>query len=37
MRPDSDDFDEEIRGHLALSMKERLERGEDPRWLGSRR
>jgi putative ABC transport system permease protein len=29
-RPDSDDFDEEIRGHLALSMKERLERGEDP-------
>jgi putative ABC transport system permease protein len=28
--PDSDDLDEEIRGHLALSMKERLERGEDP-------
>src|SRR5262249_28061324 len=28
--PDSDDLDEEIRGHLALSMKERIERGEDP-------
>jgi putative ABC transport system permease protein len=28
--PDSDDLDEEIRGHLALSLKERLERGEDP-------
>jgi predicted permease len=28
--PGSDDFDEEIRGHLALSMKERVERGEDP-------
>ncbi|HWF86856.1 MAG TPA: ABC transporter permease [Vicinamibacterales bacterium] len=30
MQPDHDDLDEEIRGHLALSMKERLERGEDP-------
>src|SRR5262245_20863477 len=30
MRPDDDDLDEEIRGHLAISMKERLERGEDP-------
>jgi putative ABC transport system permease protein len=30
MRPDDDDLDEEIRGHLALEMKERLERGEDP-------
>ena len=29
-RPDKDDLDEEIRGHLALSEKERLERGEDP-------
>src|SRR4029453_14450363 len=28
--PDSDDLDEEIRGHLALSLKERLQRGEDP-------
>src|SRR4029453_11724113 len=28
--PDSDDLDEEIRGHLALSLKERIERGEDP-------
>src|SRR5258708_12990863 len=28
--PDSDDLDEEIRGHLALSIKERVERGEDP-------
>jgi len=25
-----DDFDEEIRGHLAISIKERIERGEDP-------
>src|SRR6267378_6787447 len=31
MRPDQDDLDEEIRGHLALSLKERIERGEDPR------
>ncbi len=30
MRPDHDDLDEEIRGHLALSVKERIERGEDP-------
>jgi len=30
MRPDDDDFNEEIRGHLALSVKERIERGEDP-------
>src|SRR5438876_4161226 len=28
--PDSHDLDEEIRGHLALSIKERIERGEDP-------
>jgi predicted permease len=26
-----DDLDAEIRGHLALSVKERIERGEDPR------
>jgi putative ABC transport system permease protein len=30
MRPDRDDVADEIRGHLALSVKERLERGEDP-------
>jgi putative ABC transport system permease protein len=30
MCPDIDDLDEEIRGHLALSVKERIERGEDP-------
>src|SRR5262245_64729030 len=30
MRPDDDDLDEEIRGHLALSIKERVQRGEDP-------
>jgi len=30
MRPDDRDFDEEIRGHLALSVRERIERGEDP-------
>ena len=30
MRPDERDLDEEIRGHLALSIKERIERGEDP-------
>ena len=31
MRPGLDDFDDEIRGHIALSVKERIERGEDPR------
>src|SRR6185295_2455086 len=30
MCPDIDDLDAEIRGHLALSIKERIERGEDP-------
>ena len=30
MRPDTDDLDEEIRGHLAISIKERIDRGEDP-------
>src|SRR5919201_3178650 len=30
MRPDDNDLDEEIRGHMALSIKERIERGEDP-------
>src|SRR6266536_4388051 len=30
MRPDDDDLDDEIRGHLALSIKDRIERGEDP-------
>jgi predicted permease len=31
MRPDERDFDDEIRGHLALSVKERVDRGEEPR------
>jgi putative ABC transport system permease protein len=30
MRPDERDFDEEIRGHLAINIKERIDRGEDP-------
>jgi hypothetical protein len=30
MRPDDRDLDEEIRGHLALNVRERIERGEDP-------
>jgi predicted permease len=30
MRPDERELDEEIRGHLALSVMERVERGEDP-------
>ena len=30
MRPDPIEFDDEIRGHMALSVKERIERGEDP-------
>jgi predicted permease len=30
MRPDDRDIDEEIRGHLALAIRERVERGEDP-------
>src|SRR5438445_4655137 len=30
MRPQDDELDEEIRGHLAISIKERIERGEDP-------
>ena len=30
MRPDDRDLDDEIRGHLAISVKERIERGEDP-------
>lgn len=30
MRPDERDLDEEIRSHLALSLQERIERGEDP-------
>jgi hypothetical protein len=30
MRPHLHDFDDEIRGHMALSVKERIERGEDP-------
>jgi putative ABC transport system permease protein len=30
MRPHEHDLDEEIRGHLALEIKERVERGESP-------
>ena len=30
MRPDEREIHDEIRGHLALSIKERVERGEDP-------
>jgi predicted permease len=30
VRPDERDLDDEIRGHLALSIKDRIERGEDP-------
>jgi putative ABC transport system permease protein len=30
MRPDERDLDDEIRGHLALAIKDRIERGEDP-------
>jgi putative ABC transport system permease protein len=30
MRPDQNDLDEEIRGHLAINIKERIDRGEDP-------
>ena len=30
MRPDERELDDEIRGHLAVSVHERIERGEDP-------
>lgn len=30
MRPDERELDDELRGHLALSINERIERGEDP-------
>ncbi len=30
MRPDEGDLDEEIRGHLAINIKERIDRGESP-------
>lgn len=30
MRPDDRELDDEIRGHIALSIKERVDRGEDP-------
>src|SRR5687767_8677234 len=30
MRPDERDIDDEIRSHVALSIKERIERGEHP-------
>jgi putative ABC transport system permease protein len=31
MAPDDNDLDEEIRGHLAIDVKQRVERGEDPK------
>ncbi|HUF23760.1 MAG TPA: ABC transporter permease, partial [Vicinamibacterales bacterium] len=30
MRPDERDLDDEIRGHIALNVQERIDRGEDP-------
>ena len=30
MRPDDRELDDEIRGHMAISIKERIENGEDP-------
>ena len=30
MRPDDRDLEDEIRGHLAISIQERIDRGEDP-------
>jgi putative ABC transport system permease protein len=30
LRPDDRDLDEEIRGHLAISIQQRIDRGEDP-------
>src|SRR6476660_235536 len=30
MRPGEHDLDDELRGHLALEIKQRIERGEDP-------
>jgi hypothetical protein len=40
MRPDDRELDDEIRGHLALNVKERIENGDDPeaaRHRGQRR
>ena len=30
MRPDDHELDDEIRGHLAIAIKDRIDRGEDP-------
>src|SRR5438132_14343361 len=30
MRPDENDLTDEIRGHLAIEIKQRIDRGEDP-------
>src|SRR5262245_2621178 len=30
MRPDQRDLDDEIRGHIAINIKQRIDRGEDP-------
>ena len=31
MRPDDRELDDEIRGHLEIEIRERIERGEDPK------
>src|SRR5690349_7424568 len=31
MSPDDNDLDEEIRGHLAIEIQQRIQRGEDPK------
>ena len=30
LRPDDQQIDDEIRGHLAIEIQERIDRGEDP-------
>jgi len=30
MRPDENDLNDELRGHLAIEIKQRIDRGEDP-------
>ena len=37
MRPDDGELDDEIRSHLAVSIKERIDRGEDPVSCAARR
>ncbi|MFM8535335.1 MAG: hypothetical protein ACKOEC_17390 [Acidimicrobiia bacterium] len=31
LRPDDQQIDDEIRGHLAIEIQERIDRGEDPK------